>query len=328
MSKSWPAASLGDAIVRVVERTAIAAEALVGRGDEQAADLAAALAMRNALQDLEARSRIVVGDPDVMEDYELVVPAGLEVGPDGAPEIDVAIDPIEGVTIAAKAKANAIATIAAAPRGGFMATPNVYMEKLAVGPGHDAALLDLDAPIGEIATRLAKSKGVDVADITACVLDRPRHEKVIGELRAAGARVNLIGDGDVAAVIQTALPTSRVDLYAGQGGAAEGVLAAAALKCVGGQMRTRLVIRGGEDHKRLAECGIDDPRKVFGVDDLVSSDTIFAATGITRGPLLDGVVRTATHLETDSIVMTSHDGILRRVRSTIPRNLVSNGQNG
>ena len=323
MTTNWPAAGLGDTLVRVTERTAIAAEALVGRGDEQAADRAAALAMRDALNDLKVRGRVVVGDPDVMEDYEYVLPDGFEFGSQDYPEADFALDPIEGVTIAAKAKANAIATIAAAPRGGFMAVPSIYMEKLAIGPGHDPGILDLDEPVGEIAVRLAASKGVDVSEITACVLDRPRHDKIIADLRRAGARVNLIGDGDVAAVIQTALPSSGVDLYAGEGGAAEGVLAAAALKCVGGAMQTRLVVRSNEDRRLAGEVGLEDLQKRYGVDDLVTGPTVFTATGITRGTLLDGVTRSAGAFETFSLVMTSHDSVVRRIHSRIPRELLT-----
>lgn len=323
MTSNWPAAGLGDTLVRVTERTAIAAQGFVGRGDEQAADLAAAVAMRAALSDLSVRGRVVVGDPDVMEDYEYVLPDGYEFGSAENPEADFALDPIEGVTIAAKAKANAIATIAAAPRGGFMAVPSIYMEKLAIGAGHDPDILDLDEPVGDIAIRLAASKGVDVSEITACVLDRPRHEKIIADLRRAGARVNLIGDGDVAAVIQTALPSSGVDLYAGEGGAAEGVLAAAALKCVGGAMQTRLVARTNEDRRLASEVGITDLQKRYGVNDLVTGPTVFAATGITRGSLLDGVVRSGNAYETCSLVMTSHDGIIRRIQSRIPRELVA-----
>ncbi len=326
MAGQLPAAGLGDALASVTELTAIAAEALVGRGDEQAADLAAAQAMRGALNRLNVRGRVVVGDPDVMEDYELVLPAGLEFGPDGAPEIDVALDPIEGSTIAAKAKANAISVVAAAQRGGFMAAPNLYMEKLAIGPGHDADVLDLDAPAGEIAMRLARSKGVDVSEITACVLDRPRHEKIISDLRRAGARVNLIGDGDVAAVIHTALPDNGVDLYAGEGGAPEGVLAAAALKCVGGQMQARLAVRSNADRRIAEEAGLSDLQKLYSAEDMATGMVVFTATGITRGNLLDGVVRTTGTFETHTLVMTSWDGVVKRVRASIPRSLLDKGE--
>lgn len=327
MTPQIPATALGDALARVTERTAIAAEALVGRGDEQAADLAAAQAMRNALDDLQVRGRIVVGDPDVYADDEYVLPAGLEFGPEDAPELDFALDPIEGSTIAAKAKANAISVIAAAPRDGFMPAPDIYMEKLAIGPGHGDDVLDLDAPAGEIALRLARSKGVDVCEITACVLDRPRHEKIISDLRQAGARVNLIGDGDVAAVIQTALPGNTVDMYAGEGGAPEGVLAAAALKCVGGQMLARLVVRSNEDRRLADQAGVDDLQKIYTVDSMVTGVAVFAASGITRGPLLDGVTRTAAAFETHTLVMSSGDGVVRRVRSTMPRPLPGAGEN-
>ncbi len=318
-SHGMPASALGTALARVSELTAIAAEAFVGRGDEQAADLAAARAMRQALDETFVRSRIVVGDPDVLDDYEPVLPFGLELGVETGPEVDIALDPIEGTTIAAKAKANAISVIAATQRGGFMAMPDTYMEKLAIGPGHAADLLDLDAPAGEIALRLARSRNVDIGEITACVLDRPRHEKIIADLRRAGARVNLIGDGDVAAVIQTAIPDSGVDMYAGEGGAAEGVLAAAALKCVGGQMLTRLVVRSNEDRRKAEEVGLTDLQTQYTADDLAKGPTVFAATGITRGSLLEGVIRTARLFETHSLVMTSDDGVVRRVRSQIPR---------
>lgn len=325
MTPQFPATALGDALARVTERTAIAAEALVGRGDEQAADIAAAQAMRNALDDLPVHGRIVVGDPDVIADDNYVLPTGFEFGADDAPELDFALDPIEGSTIAAKAKANAISVIAAAPRGGFMPAPDIYMEKLAIGPGHDGDLLDLDAPAGEIALRLARSKGVDISEITACVLDRPRHEKIISDLRRAGARVNLIGDGDVAAVIQTALPENTVDMYAGEGGAPEGVLAAAALKCVGGQMLARLVIRSNEDRRLAEQAGVNELQQVYSVETMVTGTAVFAASGITRGPLLDGVTRTPAAFETHTLVMTSSDGVVRRVRSTMPRPLPGAG---
>lgn len=326
MTHALPAAGIGEALVRSSELTAIAAEAHVGRGDEQAADLAAAREMRRCLSSLPVRGRVVVGDPDVVDGDEALLPNGMEFGSEG-PELDLAVDPVEGVTIAAKAKANAISTMAVAPRGGFRSVPPIYMEKLAIGPGHDPDILDLDAPVGEVAKRLAHSKGVDVREITACVLDRPRHDKIIADLRHAGARVNLIGDGDVAAVIQTGLPTSPIDLYAGSGGAAEGVLGAAALRCVGGAMLTRLVVRSREDERLAAEAGFDDPRANLSASDLVPGQSVFVATGITRGSLLDGVVRAGGGYETHSLVLSSHDGVVRWVRSTIPGGAVASRQN-
>lgn len=328
MTQAWPAAGIGVALVRISEATVIAAEAHVGRGDEQAADLAAAREMKRQLSELPVRGRIVVGDPDVFDGDEAVLPNGAAFGSGEGPEIDLAVDPIEGVTIAAKAKANAIATMAIAPRGGFRAVPPIYMDKLAIGPGHDPDILDLDAPVGDVAERLARSKGVPVSEITACVLDRPRHEKIIADLRRVGARVNLIGDGDVAAVIQTALGTSPVDLYAGHGGAAEGVLGAAALNSVGGAMQTRLVLRSREDERLAAEFGFDSPRECLGVRDLVPGPSVFVATGITRGNLLDGVERTPGGYQTHTLVMSSHDGVVRWVRSSIPRSAVESGRNG
>ena len=319
----------GDALARATETAAIAAMAQVGRGDEKAADLAAARAMRAALANLPLHSRIVVGESEILdEDYEPVLAAGQVYGAENGPEFDVALDALEGATIAAKAKANALTVIAAGPRGSFLPVPDIYMDKLAIGPGYPQDLVDLDAPAGENAIRLAKHKGVDVTEITACVLDRPRHEAIITDLRLAGARVNLIGDGDVAAVIHTAMRNCEIDMYVGQGGAPMGVLAAAALKCVGGQFQGRLVFRAPHDKAKAERAGLETNGRRYSVDDLVSEDCVFAATGVTRGLLLDSVRVSNNVVRTHSLVMASETGLTRWIRSERPFEEATSGRDG
>jgi fructose-1,6-bisphosphatase II / sedoheptulose-1,7-bisphosphatase len=291
----------------------MAAEAMVGRGDEREAEEAAAAAMRDALNDIDIAGRVVVGEADGQ-----ILNVGETVGRGNGPELDIALEALEGTTLTAKAMPNAIAVIAATPRGGLLQVPDLYMEKLAVGPGYERGVIDLDAGAGENAIRLAKAKGVDVKRITACVLDRPRHEKIIADLRKAGARINLIPDGDVAGVINTAMPETAIDMYVGQGKAPEGVLAAAALRCVGGQMQARLVFRSDAEKYQAQRAGVKDTTRRYELDDLVRGETLFAATGVTKGEMLDGAKRVNGHVHTHTMVMSTGDGVVRTIRSITP----------
>jgi len=305
--------SLGYALANATVSAAMAAERLVGRGDEQASEEAAAAAMRAALAQVEMAGLVVVGEADGS-----ILNVGETVGTGRGPEIDIALEALEGTTLAAKAKANAISVIAAAPRGGLLKVPDLYMEKIAIGPGYARGVVDLDAPAGENAIRLAQAKGVKVDKITCCVLDRPRHEKIVTDLRRAGARINLISDGDVAGAINTARPESGIDMYIGQGKAPEGVLAAAALRCVGGQMQARFAFRNEIEKREARRLGVTDADRRYELADLVSGDVIFAATGVTKGELLDGVRRFNGHIETHTMLMSSASGVFHTIRSTAP----------
>ncbi len=301
-------------IARVTEAAAIASVKLVGRGDEKAADQAAVDAMRNALNRLDIRGRIVIGEGERDEAPMLYI--GEEVGMGVGPEVDIALDPLEGTTLTAKAMSNALAVVAFSPRGGMLNAPDTYMDKIAVGPGYAKGVVDLDASAADNVRSLAKAKGVDPSDITACVLDRPRHAPIIDSLRSLGARVNLITDGDVAGVIHTADPSTGVDIYIGQGGAPEGVLACAALKCVGGQFQGRLVFRNEDEKARARRLGLaeaDFGRK-YDLDDLVKGDAVFAATGVTAGAMLDGVLYRGGLVHTHTLVMVSATGTTREIR--------------
>jgi fructose-1,6-bisphosphatase II / sedoheptulose-1,7-bisphosphatase len=308
---------LAYAMIRATEATAAAAERLVGAGDEAAADEAAASAMRAALDAIDMDGAVVVGDGEAAGAD--VLGAGRTVGSGKGAKIDIALDALEGPTLAAKAMPNAIAVLAAAPRGGILRVPNIYMDKIAIGPGFAKDVIDLDAPPGDNALKLAAAKGVDVRDLTVCVLDRPRHDRIIADLRRVGARINLISDGDVAGVIHTAYPETRIDMYLGVGGAPEGVLAAAALRCVGGQIQARMACRTEADRQKAASAGIKDLTRRYELDDLVSSETIFVATGVTGGDLLDGVRRVNGSTHTHSLMMTSFDGMIRTIRSVTPQ---------
>ncbi len=307
---------IADAMVRVTEAAAVAASRLVGRGDEKAADQAAVDAMRTGLNAVDMRGRIVIGEGERDEAPMLYI--GEEVGTGSGPEIDIALDPLEGTTLTAKAMPNALAVLAAAPRGGLLHSPDVYMDKLAIGPGYPAGVVSLDATPAENMRELAKAKGEPVERMTACVLDRPRHQDIIESLRSAGVRIHLITDGDVAGVINTTDPTTGVDIYLGQGGAPEGVLAAAALKCVGGQMQGRLHFRNDEERGRAARVGITDLDRTYDLHELASGETVFCATGVTTGGLLDGVKVDAASVHTHTLVMNSTDGVVRYVRSRRP----------
>jgi fructose-1,6-bisphosphatase II / sedoheptulose-1,7-bisphosphatase len=309
------AACLGEHLARATELAAIAASAEAGRGDEQAADAAAAFALHLGLSVAPVRGRIVVGERHA-GDTGLNV--GDEIGRGAAAQIDLALDALEGSTLTAKSMPNALSVVAATPRGGMLPAPDIYMEKLAVGPGYPADLVDLDAPAGDNAQRLARAKGVDVRELVVCVLDRPRHEKIIADLRRVGAKVRLISDGDVAAILQTSLPDMGVDMYVGQGGAPEGVLAAAALRCMGGQFQARLSPRNDAERRAVLDAGFADPRKRYTLDEVVSAEAVFAATGVTSGALLEGVKRHADRILTTSLVMSSADGVVRRIQSSLP----------
>jgi fructose-1,6-bisphosphatase II / sedoheptulose-1,7-bisphosphatase len=304
--------ALAFAAAEVTSRAAIAAAQLVGRGDEKAADQAAVDAMRTALNAMAMKGRIVIGEGERDEAPMLYI--GEDVGTGSGAEIDIALDPLEGTTLTAKAMANALAVLALAPRGGLLHAPDTYMEKLAIGPGFEDGLVDLDAPAGDNVLRLAKARGVKPSEIGVCVLDRPRHAAIIESLRGVGARVVLISDGDVAGVIYTTDPATGIDMYVGSGGAPEGVLAAAALKCVGGQFQGRLVFRNDEERGRADRLGITDFKRRYTLNELVSADAIFAATGVTDGTLLSGVKRSNGHVRTHSLVMNSATGTVAEFR--------------
>ncbi|WP_300574434.1 class II fructose-bisphosphatase [Phenylobacterium sp.] len=301
--------------VRVTEIAAIAAWNLVGRGDEKAADQAAVDAMRTALNDLDIDGEIVIGEGERDEAPMLYI--GEKVGR-GGPAVDIALDPLEGTTLTAKAMSNALTVMAWAPKGTLLNAPDTYMDKIACGPGFPAGLIDLDASPAENVRALARAKGVDESQITVCILDRPRHGEIIARVREAGARVHLITDGDIAGVINTADPDTGVDLYLGQGGAPEGVLACAALKCVGGQFQGRLVFRNSDERMRAERCGITEFDKKYDLHEMVRAEAIFAATGVTKGALLDGVRLRNGMVHTHSMVMNSSTRTVREVRMKRP----------
>jgi fructose-1,6-bisphosphatase II / sedoheptulose-1,7-bisphosphatase len=302
--------------VRVTEIAAIAAWKLVGRGDEKAADQAAVDAMRTALNDLDIEGEIVIGEGERDEAPMLYI--GEKVGRGKGHKIDIALDPLEGTTLTAKAMANALAVMAWAPKGTLLNAPDTYMDKIACGPGFPAGIIDLDKSPADNVRALAKAKGVTPEEITACVLDRPRHAEIIASLRSVGASVQLITDGDVAGVINTADPATGVDLYVGAGGAPEGVLACAALKCVGGQFQGRLVFRNADERKRAERCGITQLDKKYDLHEMVRADAIFAATGVTKGALLDGVRVEGGFVHTHTLVMNSATRTVREVRMKRP----------
>ena len=302
-------------MVRVTECAAMAASHLVGRGDEKAADAAAVDAMRDALNELAFDGTIVIGEGERDEAPMLYIGEKVGAAIGAGPKIDIALDPLEGTTITAKAGPNALAVLAIAEEGCLLNAPDVYMDKLAIGPGYAKDTVSLDRSITENVNALAKAKGVQPNEIIACVLDRPRHEKLIAELRSIGCGVVLIPDGDVAGVIAVTNPETTVDIYLGQGGAPEGVLAAAALRCVGGQIQGRLVFRNDDERRRAAKWGITDLDRIYDTEDMAKGDVIFAATGVTDGSLLDGVKRLKGGLvTTESVVMRASSGTVRWVR--------------
>ena len=302
--------------VQVTEAAAIASWSMVGRGDEKEADRAAVEAMRDCLNDMEIQGKIVIGEGERDEAPMLFI--GETLGKGKGPKIDIAVDPLEGTTLTAKAMANALAVMAWAPAGGLLHAPDTYMDKIAVGPGFPPGVIDLDKTPAENARAVAKAKGVKTSELTVCVLDRPRHAEIIASLRSEGVRVYLITDGDVAGVINTTDPETGVDLYIGQGGAPEGVLACAALKCVGGQFQGRLVFRNADERARAAKWGITDLDRKYDLDEIVKGDAIFAATGVTSGALLDGVKIQDGSVRTHTLVMHASAKTVREVISKHP----------
>ena len=302
-------------MVRVTEAAAIAASHLIGRGDEKAADHAAVEAMRKAFDELDMDGTVVIGEGERDEAPMLYI--GEKVGGSigTGPKIDIALDPLEGTTITAKAGPNALAVLACAEAGNLLNAPDVYMDKIAVGPGYPDGIISLDKTPTENVKAVAAAKGVDPADLIVCVLDRPRHEELIAELRALGCGVQLIPDGDVAGVIAVTNPETTIDLYMGSGGAPEGVLAAAALRCVGGQFNGRLLFRNEDEKSRARKWGIEDFNKIYTRDELAKGDCIFAATGVTDGSLLKGVKRLKSGtMTTESVVMRASSGTVRWVK--------------
>ncbi len=300
--------------VRVTEAAALAASKLMGRGDEKAADQAAVDAMRQALNGLSIDGTVVIGEGERDEAPMLYI--GEKVGSGQGPKIDIALDPLEGTTITAKGGPNALAVIAMAEQGNFLNAPDVYMDKLAVGGGLPDGVVDIDAAPIENLKNLARAKSVLVADLVVCILDRPRHAELIARVREAGARIMLIGDGDVSGVIATSEPDSGVDIYMGSGGAPEGVLAAAALRCIGGQMQGRLIFRNDDERVRARRLGITDLNRKYSMLELAKGDVMFAATGVTSGSMLKGVRRFPGGASTHSLVMRSKSGTVRYVEAT------------
>ena len=302
-------------VARVTEAAAIAAARLRGRGDEKAADGAAVDAMRKELAKIDIKGRVVIGEGEMDESPMLYI--GEEVGTGEGPEVDIAVDPLEGTTICAKGMPNALAVLAIAERGGLLNAPDMYMNKIAIGPGYPDGIIDLDAPPADTINALAKAKGERVSEITACILDRPRHAELIAAVRKTGAGVQLIPDGDIAGVIWTTDPKETgIDIYFGIGGAPEGVLAAAALRCIGGQMQGRLHPLKREEETRAAAMGISDITRKFSMEEMASGDVIFSATGVTDGSLLDGVHFRGDFAETETVVLRSKTGTVRRIKTS------------
>ncbi len=301
-------------VARVTEAAAIAAARLTGRGNEKAADKAAVDAMRRELGKVQIKGRVVIGEGEMDEAPMLYI--GEEVGTGSGPEVDIAVDPLEGTTICAKSMPNALAVLAISERGGLLHAPDMYMDKIAVGPGYPAGIVDLDRSPAENLQAVAKAKGVAIGEITACILDRPRHADLIKAVRAAGASIRLIPDGDIAGVIHVTEPhKTGVDLYLGTGGAPEGVLAAGALRCVGGQMQGRLILDTPEKVARAAKMGIADPTRVYRAEDMARGDVLFAATGVTDGNMLAGVKFGKDSIRTHTIVLRSSTRTVREIKA-------------
>ncbi len=301
-------------LVRVTEAAAVAASRLIGRGNEMEADAAAVNAMRDALNKVEMRGVVVIGEGERDEAPMLYI--GETVGTGTGTAIDIALDPLEGTTITAKAMPNALAVIALAERGNLLNAPDVYMDKIAVGAGYAPGIVDLDRTPAENIKAVAKAKGVPPEEIMVCILDRPRHADLIRQVREVGSRIMLIGDGDVAGVINTTSPESDVDMYMGSGGAPEGVLAAAALRCIGGQIQGRLLFRNDDEKNRARGWGIEDLNRKYETEDMAKGDVIFSATGVTQGTMLDGV-RTLPdgRVSTHTVVMRSRSRTVRHIKT-------------
>jgi fructose-1,6-bisphosphatase II / sedoheptulose-1,7-bisphosphatase len=303
-------------MVRVTEAAAMAAAKLIGRGDEKAADAAAVEAMRAALNELYMDGTVVIGEGERDEAPMLFIGEKVGCAIGKGPKIDIALDPLEGTTITAKAGPNALAVLAVAEEGNLLNAPDVYMDKIAIGPGYSPGLVNLNKTVLENVTAVAREKGVKPNDLIICVLDRPRHEKLIAELRAIGCGIMLIPDGDVAGVIATSDPDTTVDIYMGSGGAPEGVLAAAAMRCVGGQFKGQLIFRNDDERQRARKWGIEDLDKIYDLEELAKGDCIFAATGVTHGSLLNGVKTLRDgRVTTESVVMRASSGTVRWVKS-------------
>jgi fructose-1,6-bisphosphatase II / sedoheptulose-1,7-bisphosphatase len=300
-------------VARVTEAAALAAYKLAGRGDEKAADQAAVDAMRRAFDKLEIDGTVVIGEGERDEAPMLFI--GEKVGTGRGPKVDIALDPLEGTTLTAKSMPGAMAVVALAVGGTMLHAPDTYMDKIAIGGGYAEGIIDLDAEPGDNINALAKAKGVRPDQITCCILDRPRHEKLIAAVRRTGAAVRLITDGDVAGVIDCAEAHTGVDIYIGQGGAPEGVLAAAALRCIGGQMQGRLVFRNDDERMRAERLGLTDLDRKYKTIELASGDVIFASTGVTTGSMLTGVIDTPHHLTTETIVMRASTGTVRWIKT-------------
>lgn len=299
-------------MVRVTEAGAIAASNWTGRGDEKAADAAAVEAMRIAFNQLPIDGTVVIGEGERDEAPMLFI--GEKVGA-GGPKVDIALDPLEGTTICATAGPNSLAVLAISEAGGLLNAPDVYMDKIAVGGGLPDGVIDLDKSVTENVAAVAKAKGKTVEEMTVCVLDRPRHQKIIAELRSLKCAVALIGDGDIAGVIATTDPLTGIDMYMGSGGAPEGVLASAALRCIGGQMQGKLLFRNDDERGRARKWGITDLDRVYSMNEMASGDVIFAATGVTDGSMLEGVHKTPLGITTDTIAMRSKTKTIRRVKT-------------
>lgn len=310
------ASTLAADAARVTELAAIASYAQIGRGDEKQADQLAVDAMRTALNKLDIDGKIVIGEGERDEAPMLYI--GEKVGTGKGPAIDIALDPLEGTTLTAKAMANALCVLSMSPGGGMLHAPDTYMDKIAIGPGYKPGTVDLDMTPQDNVRSLASAKGVDPRDITVCVMDRPRHAELIAALREVGARVLLITDGDVAGVIHTAEPETGIDLYLGSGGAPEGVLAASALKCVGGHFQGRLIFRNDDERARAERTGVKDFDRKYDLHELVSKDAIFAATGVTKGAMLDGVMVRDGFVTTHTLVMDSSTRTIQRIHTRRP----------
>jgi len=302
-------------LVRVTEAAALAASRWMGRGDKNAADGAAVEAMRRAFDTVAITGTVVIGEGEMDEAPMLYIgeKVGLYARTGGGPEVDIAVDPLEGTTLTAKGGPNAMAVVALAEKGGFLHAPDIYMDKLAVGPGLPEDCVDLDAGVERNLRELAKAKKVDISDLVVCLLDRDRHKEIVRECRAVGARIMMISDGDVSGVVAVSQPEAGVDMYLGSGGAPEGVLAAAALRCIGGQMQGRLVYEDDAQVERARAMGITDPKRVYKLEEMARGDVMFAATGVTTGPMLRGVRRFGNGAVTHSIVMRSKSGTVRYI---------------
>ena len=317
MATDFDDRNLSLALARVSEQAALASLALVGRGDEKAADQAAVNAMREELNKLNIAGVVVIGEGERDEAPMLYI--GEEVGSGDGPGVDIALDPLEGTTLTAKDMPNALTVIAMGPRGSMLHAPDVYMDKLAIGPGYEEGVVSLDMNPTERVNALAKAKGCEPKDITVCILERPRHEDMIAEVRSTGASIRLITDGDVAGVMHCAeSEITGIDMYMGSGGAPEGVLAASALKCMGGQIFGRLLFRNDDERGRAAKAGITDLDRIYSRDEMGTEDVVFAATGVTGGTLLPGIKRGSGWVETSTLLLRSKTGSVRRMTHRAP----------